>query len=159
MMLAQIHMVQKSVCLGTLQRWAVAFCFAFGLSVWLSARQGIWSCFVLESPLCECWCVACVALLLSQCINAILIWLGLLLTCLLLHYCLAACLCLLLYLLSCLRVYKKWSKTEANQGINPQIPRKCSITCLGYKITAYYRRICAHLDFPVSCPYDFSLSA
>jgi hypothetical protein len=46
---------------------------------------------------------------------------------------------------------RKWSKTEANQGINPRITQKCSITCLGYKFTAYYRGICAHLDFLVSC--------
>jgi hypothetical protein len=59
--------------------------------------------------------------------------------------------------LSCLRVYKKWSKIEANQGINPRIPQKYSITCLGYKFIAYYRGICVHLDFPVSCSYDFSL--
>jgi hypothetical protein len=50
----------KNVRLGTLKRWAVAFRFAFGLSVRLSETR-IWSCFVLESPLCECWCVACLA--------------------------------------------------------------------------------------------------
>jgi hypothetical protein len=107
-----IHMVQKSIRLGTLKCWAVAFRFAFGLSVRLS-ETGNLVVFCLESPLCECWCVACVALLLARCIDNILIWLCLLLSCLLLHYCLATCLCLLLCFLSCLRVYKKM---EQNQG-------------------------------------------